>query len=49
MALFRGLTLLAAWDGAFDAALTAKSIEDMVRGALGPHRGPGEADPEAAR
>jgi AcrR family transcriptional regulator len=36
IALFRGLALLAAWDGAFDAALTAKSIEDMVRGALAP-------------
>jgi AcrR family transcriptional regulator len=34
IALFRGLTLLTAWDGAFDAALTAKAIEDMVRGAL---------------
>ena len=36
MALFRGLTLLATWEGAFDADLTAKSIEDMVRGALSP-------------
>jgi len=36
MALFRGLTLLTAWEGTFDAALTAKSIEDMVRGALQP-------------
>jgi AcrR family transcriptional regulator len=36
IALFRGLTLLTAWDGAFDAELTAKSIEDMVRGALAP-------------
>ena len=40
MALFRGLTLLATWEGAFDADLTAKSIEDMVRGALAP-AGPG--------
>ncbi|HTX48413.1 MAG TPA: TetR/AcrR family transcriptional regulator [Caulobacteraceae bacterium] len=36
MALFRGLTLLAALEGGFDVALTAKSIEDMVRGALRP-------------
>ena len=36
MALFRGLTLQAVWEGGFDAALTAKSIEDMVRGALAP-------------
>ena len=36
MALFRGLTLLTAWDGGFDADLTAKTIEDMVRGALRP-------------
>jgi hypothetical protein len=36
MALFRGLTLMTAWDGAFDPALTAKAIEDMVRGALQP-------------
>jgi AcrR family transcriptional regulator len=36
IALFRGLTLLAALDGDFDAALTAKPIEDMVRGALQP-------------
>ncbi|HEY4126312.1 MAG TPA: TetR/AcrR family transcriptional regulator [Rhizomicrobium sp.] len=35
-ALFRGLTLQSALDGNFDAALTAKSIEDMVRGALLP-------------
>jgi len=39
IALFRGLTLLTAWDGAFDAELTAKSIEDMVRGALAPPTG----------
>ena len=36
MALFRGLTLLSAWEGGFDANLTAKSIEDMARGALAP-------------
>lgn len=36
IALFQGLTLQAAWDGAFDDSLTAKSIEDMVRGALQP-------------
>ncbi len=36
VALFRGLTLQTAWDGSFDAALTAKSIEDMVRGVLSP-------------
>ena len=39
IALFRGLTLQTAWEGIFDAALTAKSIEDMVRGALQPLRG----------
>jgi AcrR family transcriptional regulator len=44
MALFRGLTLLTAWEGTFDAALTAKSIEDMVRGALSPLAAPGEAE-----
>jgi len=44
MALFRGLTLLTAWEGAFDASLTAKSIEDMVRGALSPLAAPGDAD-----
>jgi AcrR family transcriptional regulator len=37
MALFRGLTLLTAWDGGFDVDLTAKTIEDMVRGALQPN------------
>ena len=37
MALFRGLTLLTAWDGGFDVELTAKTIEDMVRGALQPN------------
>src|SRR5580692_1695049 len=42
MALFRGLTLLTALEGAFDPALTAKAIEDMVRGALGPRSGSGE-------
>jgi AcrR family transcriptional regulator len=36
IALFRGLTLLSAWDGGFDPALTAKAIEDMARGALAP-------------
>jgi AcrR family transcriptional regulator len=36
IALFRGLTLQTAWEGTFDAQLTAKSIEDMVRGALQP-------------
>jgi AcrR family transcriptional regulator len=44
MALFRGLTLLTAWEGGFDAALTAKSIEDMVRGALSPLAAPSDAD-----
>jgi AcrR family transcriptional regulator len=44
IALFRGLTLLTAWDGAFDAALTAKSIEDMVRGALRPLGALGDAE-----
>jgi AcrR family transcriptional regulator len=43
MALFRGLTLLTAWDGTFDPALTAKSIEDMVRGALSPLAATGDA------
>jgi AcrR family transcriptional regulator len=46
MALFRGLTLLTAWDGAFDATLTAKSIEDMVRGVLTPPAAPGNAAAE---
>lgn len=45
IALFRGLTLLATWEGAFDADLTAKSIEDMVRGALAPAGVPGHLDP----
>jgi AcrR family transcriptional regulator len=36
IALFRGLTLLTAWEGAFDADLTAKTIENMLRGALMP-------------
>ena len=44
MALFRGLTLMTAWDGAFDPALTAKAIEDMVRGALQPLDRPSAAD-----
>lgn len=39
IALFHGLTLRAVWDGAFDAALTAKTIEEMVRGALQPRLG----------
>jgi AcrR family transcriptional regulator len=43
IALFRGLTLQTAWEGTFDAALTAKSIEDMVRGALQPVAGPSGA------
>jgi AcrR family transcriptional regulator len=44
MALFRGLTLLTAWEGTFDAALTSKSIEDMVRGALSPLAAPDDAE-----
>jgi AcrR family transcriptional regulator len=44
IALFRGLTLQTAWEGTFDAALTAKSIEDMVRGALGPLDGPSDIE-----
>jgi AcrR family transcriptional regulator len=44
IALFRGLTLQTAWEGTFDAALTAKSIEDMVRGALGPVDGPSDIE-----
>ncbi len=51
IALFRGLTLQTAWEGTFDAELTAKSIEDMVRGALQP-LGPGNvarAAPEEKR
>src|SRR5580698_3875490 len=44
MALFRGLTLMAAWDGSFDPALTARAIEDMVRGALLPPGGPRAPD-----
>jgi AcrR family transcriptional regulator len=49
IALFRGLTLQTAWDGTFDAALTAKSIEDMVRGALQPLAGPSDLDQTAQR
>ncbi|HTQ14455.1 MAG TPA: TetR/AcrR family transcriptional regulator [Rhizomicrobium sp.] len=41
IALFRGLTLQAAWEGRFDAGLTATTIEDMVRGALLPAGGHG--------
>jgi AcrR family transcriptional regulator len=44
IALFRGLTLQTAWDGTFDAALTAKSIADMVRGALRPLGAPSNVD-----
>jgi len=47
MALFRGLTLLTAWEGGFDDGLTAKSIEDMVRGALAPLAARGGAEPIA--
>jgi AcrR family transcriptional regulator len=47
MALFRGLTLLSAWEGGFDEALTAKSIEDMVRGALAPIAADQARDTEA--
>lgn len=36
IALFRGLTLMSALEGGFDPGLTAKSIEDMLRGALAP-------------
>jgi len=36
VALFRGLTLHSTWEGAFDSKLTAKTIEDMVRGVLLP-------------
>jgi hypothetical protein len=39
MAIFRGLTLLTALDGGFEPALTAKAIEDMMRGALLPPGG----------
>lgn len=48
IALFRGLTLQTAWEGTFDSALTAKSIEDMVRGALQPLSGANDLD-RAAR
>ena len=48
IALFRGLTLLTAWEGGFDADLTAKSIEDMVRGALQPIDGPNAGRPAQA-
>jgi len=44
IALFRGLTLLTAWDGTFDPSVTAKAIEDMARGALQPLGGPNDAD-----
>jgi AcrR family transcriptional regulator len=47
MALFRGLTLLATWEGTFDPALTAKSIEDMARGALQPVSAQTSADAAA--
>ncbi len=36
VALFRGLTLQAAWDEAHDPALVGNSIADMLRGALLP-------------
>jgi AcrR family transcriptional regulator len=39
IALFQGLTLMTAWDGTFDDALTAKSIENMLEGALRPFAG----------
>ncbi|HUB84866.1 MAG TPA: TetR/AcrR family transcriptional regulator [Rhizomicrobium sp.] len=39
VALFRGLTLQSTWEGAFDSKLTAKTIEDMVRGVLLPFDG----------
>jgi AcrR family transcriptional regulator len=39
IALFQGLTLMTAWDGTFDDALTAKSIENMLEGALRPPAG----------
>jgi AcrR family transcriptional regulator len=44
IALFRGLTLQTAWEGTFDAELTAKSIEEMVRGALQPLHGRSDLD-----
>jgi AcrR family transcriptional regulator len=44
IALFQGLTLMTAWYGKFDAQLTAKSIEDMVRGALAPTNRDGKMD-----
>jgi AcrR family transcriptional regulator len=44
IALFQGLTLMTAWNGKFDAELTAKSIEDMVRGALAPINRHGKMD-----
>ena len=49
MALFRGLTLLAAWEGGFDARLTAKSIEDMARGVLAPLGATSAAEKEAPK
>jgi len=48
IALFQGLTLMTAWDGTFDAALTAKSIENMLEGALRPLAG-SRGLPRAAR
>jgi AcrR family transcriptional regulator len=49
IALFRGLTLQAAWDGSFDAALTAKPIADMARGALRPLEAGSRVDREEER
>lgn len=48
VALFRGLTLLTAWDGGFDVDLTAKTIEAMVRGALQPTAPSNDATRSAA-
>jgi AcrR family transcriptional regulator len=44
IALFQGLTLMTAWSGNLDAELTAKSIEDMMRGALAPLNNQGNTD-----
>jgi AcrR family transcriptional regulator len=44
IALFQGLTLQTVWSGNFDAELTAKSIENMVRGALAPLNAQGNTD-----
>jgi AcrR family transcriptional regulator len=40
VALFRGLTLQAAWDEAYDPTLISNAVADMIQGALAPAGGP---------